>query len=184
MENYLPEGEAKGHENNGKIYSQRTELEPDQGNLPPGWGLGNICQEDFRISTDQWLLSLLQWTVYFCYLCSANVCWVGEYSASTNFHLPFLTYMKSFLPSPWMVGLAIWVVLASECEQKLWMCLHHLTWPLRLLHSHSLPKEEFGSGAIVLVIWVQEWKNHGTFLKLTTTKSGLLQLPGHPIGKI
>lgn len=37
MENYFPEGEAKGHENNGKkMYSQGAELEPDQGNLPRG----------------------------------------------------------------------------------------------------------------------------------------------------
>lgn len=49
MENYLPEGEAKGHENNGKkMYSQGAELEPDQGNLPRGWGFGNICPGRFQ----------------------------------------------------------------------------------------------------------------------------------------
>lgn len=51
MENYLPEGEAKGHENNGKkMYSQGAELEPDQGNLPRGWGFGNICPGRFQTS--------------------------------------------------------------------------------------------------------------------------------------
>lgn len=38
MENYHPEGRAKSHEKNGKErYSQGTEVEPNQGNLPPVW---------------------------------------------------------------------------------------------------------------------------------------------------
>lgn len=94
-----------------------------------------------------------------------------EYSASTHCCLPFFIYMKSFLPLSMDIGAGHMSCLANECEQKLWTCLHNLTWPLRLLHSYPLPKEEFGSGATVLSTWVPEWKNHGTFLKMTTARS-------------
>lgn len=132
MENYLPEGGAKNHENNGrKGYSQGTKLEPSQGVFPTS-SLGTWQYLPRKISellqtqaSDCFpfcngLFLFVTPTPFYCGTLCVCVC-VGEgrrayCSANTHLCLPFLICINCFLPSPPILERAIWVVLANECE--------------------------------------------------------------------